>query len=113
MKTFTENDKVTIERRAAGRHPEYNTPLDSWVVVESRIWANVQDILPSRAESTNDGLRLALQRSRLRIRNNSAITAEMRVTLHSRGDRLMQIIAGPALLDDRERSEYILEGYSI
>jgi head-tail adaptor len=112
---FRLDDKVTIERRTIGKDPDYGTDIEgseAWVPVASRIWANVQDVLPIRAESTQNGLRIGVQQSRLRIKINSAITATMRVTLHNKGGRVMQIISGPAMLNDREHSEFLLEGYS-
>jgi head-tail adaptor len=109
---FRLDDKVTIERKTVARDPDYGTEVEAWAPVATRIWANVQDLLPSRAESTDNGLRIGVQRSRLRIKNSAAITATMRVTLHNKGDRVMQIIAGPAMLDDREHTEFALEGYS-
>lgn len=115
MIAFRCDEKVTIERQTVAIDPNYGTPIsggEGWEPVATRIWANVQDVLPSRAESTKNGLRIGVQRSRLRIRNNSVITATMRVTLHSKGDRVMQIIAGPALLDDRVHTEFFLESYS-
>lgn len=112
MLPFKCDEKVTIERKTVARDPDYGTEIEAWELVAARVWANVQDELPSRAESAQNGLRVAVQRSRLRIRNDDAITATMRVTLHGKGGRVMQIIAGPALLDDRAHTEFTLEGYS-
>jgi SPP1 family predicted phage head-tail adaptor len=111
---FALDTKVTIERKTTQRDPDYGTVIEAWVIVADHIWANVQDVLPSRsAEFTSNGLRTAKQTSRLRIRKQHQVTAEMRVTLHGRfGDRVMQIIAGPALMDDRAHTEYMLEGYT-
>lgn len=110
---FRLDEKVTIERKAVAHDPEYGTEIEAWVPVASNIWANVQDVLLVRsAESTNNGLRIGAQRTRLRIRNNAAVAATMRITLHNKGNRLMQIIGGPAMLDDRVHTEFLLEGYS-
>lgn len=110
---FKLDEKVTIERRAANVDPDYGTPLDAWEPVAIRIWSNTQDVLPSRAESSKNGVTVSTQQARLRIRKNAAITSAMRVVLHGKGDRVMQIIAGPALLDDRVHVEFMLEGYSV
>lgn len=112
---FRKDDQVTIERRTAARDPKFNTPMPGaggWEVVADRIWANVQDVLPSRGESTANGMQTALTRTRLRIGIDERITTAMRVTLHGQGDRVMQIVAGPALLDNRRDVEWMLEGYS-
>ncbi len=110
---FKLDAKVTIERKTTARDPDYGTEIEAWEVVAPRIWANVQDVTPARAESTVEGLRIATQQTRLIIRNMAAITAEMRVTLHGQhGERVMQIVVGPVLLDDRLHTMFRLEGYS-
>lgn len=112
---FRKDEQVTIERRTAARDPDYGTEIPGaggWEAVADHIWANVQDQLPSRGESIGNGLVTAVTRTRLRIEVDNSVTTAMRVTLHGKGDRVMQIIAGPALLDDRRNVEWILEGYS-
>lgn len=110
---FKCDEKVTVERRAVASDPDYGTETVTWVPVATRIWANVQDVLPKlSAESTANGLRIGVLHSRLRIRVNNAIDQTMRVKLHSKGDRVMQIIAGPAFLDDRAHMEFMLENTS-
>lgn len=108
---FKCDEKVTIEQDLGGTDPAYGTVVENWVPVLDRYWANVQDVLPSRAESTNNGLQQSVQRSRLRMRGAGAVSGKMRAVLHGHGDRVMQIIAGPALLDDRVHYEFQLEAY--
>jgi len=107
---FKCDEKVTIERPPA-IDPATGLLESSWTLVASRYWANAQDVLPSRAESTANGLRTAKQQTRLRMPGASTFTAAMRVTLHGHGDRVMQIVSGPVLLDDRIHYEYMLESY--
>lgn len=112
---FRKDEQVTIEQHTGARDPDYGTEIpgdDGWETVADHIWANVQDQLPSRGENAANGMVTAVTRTRLRIELDSRITTAMRVTLHGRGDRVMQIIAGPALLDDRRNVEWMLEGYS-
>jgi hypothetical protein len=109
---FKCDEKVTIEHNIGGTDPDYGTPVVNWQPLLVRYWANVQDVLPSRAESTSNGLRIGVQRSRLRLSGANAVTMEMRAVLHGHDDRLMQIIAGPALMDDRVHYEFQLEAYS-
>ena len=109
---FRLDEQVTIEQRTTEKDPDYGTDIESWAPVAVAIWANAQDQLPSRGESTANGLVTAVTRTRLRIQNDERITTAMRVTLHGKGGRIMQIIAGPALLDDRRHVEFMLEGYS-
>lgn len=105
------DEQCTIEQRVKARDPDYGTETSTWEVVEAGVWCNAQDQLPSRGESTANGLATSVTRTRLRLRLDDRITTEMRVTLHGKGNRLMQIIAGPALLDDRRHVEFMLEGY--
>lgn len=112
MPQFRMDEKITVESKSVTRDPDYGSEVIAWSVVASRIWANVQDVLPSRSESVKQGIRVGVQQTRIRIRNNSAITGEMRVTLHGRGDRVMQIISGPARLDDGAHMEFVAESYS-
>lgn len=107
---FKCDEKVTVESPPT-IDPATGLLGTAWTLVASRYWANAQDVLPSRAESTENGLRTAKMLTRLRMPGASAFTAAMRVTLHGHGDRVMQIISGPVLLDDRIHYEYLLESY--
>jgi hypothetical protein len=108
---FTCDDQVSIERLVKIKEPVYGTETDSWVPLHAYFWANVQDVLPSRGEATDNGLTVPVTRSRLRIRDAAGTTMAMRVVLHSRGGKVMQIIAGPAQLDDGVYDEFMLEEY--
>lgn len=105
------NERATIQRRAVGRDPDYGTQVEAWVTVADRIWCEAQDVLPSRAEKVESGRQVATSQTRFRIRRQIAIGPEMRVILHGKGDRVMQVIAGPAQMDDKTHVECMLEGY--
>lgn len=109
---FRCDEKVTIEQNVGGVDPLYGTAVESWVPVLSRYWANVQDTLPSRAESTKNGIEIGARTARLRMQGAAGVTLQMRAVLHSRGDLVMKIIAGPAMLDDRTHYEFQLEAHS-
>jgi head-tail adaptor len=109
---FKCDEKVTIEQNIGGVEDAYGTVIENWVPLLSRYWANVQDVLPSRAETTANGLRQGVHRSRLRMQGAARVTLQMRAVLHSRGGLVMQIIAGPAMLDDRVHYEFQLEAYA-
>jgi hypothetical protein len=113
---FRLDEQVTIEQRVATGDADFGGPVDGdagWEVVATDLWANAQDILPSRGgETGSNGLLATITRTRLRLRINDQIATGMRVTLHGRGDRLMLVIAGPALLDDRRHAEFMLEAFS-
>ena len=53
-----------------------------------------------------------VHRARLRMQGAGGVTLQMRAVLHGRGDLVMQIIAGPAMLDDRVHYEFQLEAYA-
>ena len=108
---FTCDEKVTIEHLVGTKDPVYGTDIQSWVPLLVRYWANVQDALPSRSEQAGNGVRVSARPARLRMQGAGAVTTEMRAVMHNRGDLVMQIIAGPALLNDRVHYEFQLEAY--
>lgn len=111
---FRLDEQVTIEQRTVEKDPDYGTDIEgseAWLPVAVAVWANAQDQLPSRGESAANGVSTSVTRTRLRIQNDERITTAMRVVLHGKAGRVMQIIAGPALLDDRRHVEFALEGY--
>lgn len=112
---FRLDEQVTIEQRTGVRATDWNTQVETpegWQVVADHVWANTQDVLPSRGETTTNGLTNNVTRTRLRLQVDARFTTAMRITLHDKGDRLMQIVAGPALLDDRRHMEFMLESFS-
>lgn len=110
---FKLDEKVTIEKPTKVRDPAYNTLVEGWEPVAENIWANAQDVLPSRGETVTNGLATSTKSTRLRVRKHHQLAPDMRVTLHGRfGDRVMRIVSGPALLDDRDHIECMLEGYA-
>lgn len=106
------SERATVIKAPQARDATYGrkqTDTTAWLVVSDRIWVEVQDVLPSRAETSENGVRKVAKQARLRLRRQIPITADMRVVLHGRGDRVMQVISGPALLDDRTHIECMLE----
>jgi head-tail adaptor len=100
-------DRVRIEQ------PVPDDSLDgagsgSWTLLEE-IWAEVQDVLPSRGEKIADGINVAARPARVRIRYRTDVTPAMRFVW---GARVMQIIAGPAVLGDRDGVEFMAEDYN-
>lgn len=72
-------------------------------------WANVQDMLPSRSERLANGINVSARPARVRMRYRTDITPDMRFVM---GERIMQIVAGPAELGRREAIEFMVEDYS-
>ena len=81
----------------------------TWAFVDEA-YAQVQDMLPSRGEKLANGVNIAARPARVRIRFREDITPDMRFKL---GDRIMQIISGPAELGFREGLEFVCEDYSV
>lgn len=101
------NRRVTIQRKVADENFE-SSGEEAWQPIAT-LWANVQDVLPSRGEQVSDGLSIANRPARIRIRYRSDITSDMRIIY---GTRVMQIVAGPAELGRREGLELMAEDYS-
>jgi SPP1 family predicted phage head-tail adaptor len=87
------------------------------------VWAQVQDMLPSRGERMVAELQIALRPARVRVRYRSDITADMRILTGGtviddqgnpvwRTDRIMQIVTPPIELGRREGLEMMAQDYS-
>jgi len=114
--------QITVERKVVTQDPLYGTEIISWAplvalpgspVVAERFYAEVQDVLPSRAESVKMGLDVARNQVRVRMRWRDDIDSSMRITVHGDSDQVMQIIAGPAEIEGRkQRIEMMCEKIS-
>lgn len=105
--------RITIQQKTVTQDPDYGTEVTSWTTFASRIAAQVQDALPSKSESVQQGVRVATRPARVRIRYRSGITSDMRVVVHGATDRTMQIVGGPAEIGRREWTELVCEEYSV
>lgn len=90
----------------------YGPQPGPWVAFAARIPAQVLDVLPSKSESVQNGLRIAVQPARVRIRYLAGITSAMRVIVHGATDRTMQITAGPAEIGRAEWTEFVITEFS-
>lgn len=114
--------QVTIERPVKVQDATYGTDVVVWAplvaqpgspVVAVRFWAQVQDALPSKSESVTQGLEVARNQSRLRMRYRADVTSDMRVTVHGETDVVYQIVGGPAEIGGRKKFlELVIEKYS-
>lgn len=128
MKIGEYDREITIERKATAADPEYVSPDTTygtertvWVplvpigspVVGERFPANVQDVMPSRSESVQQGLAVARNQTRIRIRWREDVTSAMRITLHGETDTVYQIIAGPSEIGGRKNAlEMVCERFT-
>lgn len=102
-----------LTRRLRVERPVPDTSLDgagsgTWAEFDE-IWAEVQDALPSRADRLDEAMSVTRRPARVRIRYRTDITADMRFV---EGERIMQIVAGPAELGRREALEFMVEDYT-
>ncbi len=114
--------QITIERKSVTVEGEYRTESVTWVplvalpgspTVGKRFWANVRDVLPSRSEAVQNGLAMAANQTRFRIRYRAGIDSSMRIVLHDGGvDTIYQIVGGPAIIGRKEWLEMVGERYS-
>lgn len=108
MKLGRLNRRLRIERRETGSDTTYGSAKVEWVK-HVEVWAEVQDILPSRSERLDDNVSIARRPARVRMRYRSDITSNMQVVLDG---RRMRIVAGPAELGRREGTEFMVEELS-
>lgn len=110
---YSLNRKITIEQPVSTRDPDYGSEVIVWTPVASRIWAEVQDMMPSKTEAAKMGLRVATQQTRVRIRNRGGIAPDMRIVLHGAEDKIFQIVGGPAEVHGRILLEMLCEAYTV
>ena len=104
--------RVTIERQSITQDPDFGTDIVSWVTLTT-VWANVQDALPSRSESVSQGLEIARNQTRVRMRYRSDVDSSMRMVIYRPGPVVHQIIAGPAEIGGRKAYlEFVVERLS-
>ena len=106
-------DARKLDRRITFERPVPNGTFagagaGNWSLVDT-VDAQVQDVLPSRAETPADGLSIAKRSARIRMRYRDDITADMRIVY---GARIMQITAGPVELGREDGLELMTEDYS-
>ena len=105
--------RITIQQKTVTQDSDYGTEAITWSTFASRISAQVQDVLPSKSESVQQGMRVANRPARVRIRYRTGITSDMRIVVHGTADRTMQITGGPAEIGRHEWIEMTCEEYTV
>lgn len=105
------DQRIRIDYAVTTQDADYGTPVITWTTFAT-VWANVQDVLPSKAERLTDDIVLANRPSRIRIRYLDGVTSAMRVVLLERGNRELKIVSGPAELGRKQGLEMMAENYS-
>lgn len=104
--------RLRIERPTTSKDATYGSAVLTWTTVAT-VWANVQEMLPSRGERLAEGINIAERPARVRIRYRSDITSDMRVVDLDRGDRLMRIQTQPVEVGGRRRElEFMAADFS-
>lgn len=106
--------RITILAPTVIDDPEYGPQPGPYAPIfrGERIPAQRQDSLPSNSESVSNGLRIAYNDARLRIRYRPDISSDMRIVMHDENDRLYEISGGPAEIGRREWIELTIREYS-
>lgn len=102
-------DRVAIERPIPD--DSFNgAGSGTWQAIDPEpTWCEIEDMLPSRGERLADGINVASRPARVRMRYRDGITPDMRFVA---GDRVMQIVAGPARIRGGTMLEFVVEDYS-
>jgi SPP1 family predicted phage head-tail adaptor len=79
--------KITILRPMRVREDAYGTTEVVWVALAT-VWAEVQDMLPSRAERIAEGLEIGRRPCRVIIRFREDVTMDMRLEYRGRTLRI-------------------------
>src|SRR5688572_6642230 len=108
MKAGQRNRKVIIQQRTEVLDPVYGTPSYTWSAVAT-VWAEVQDMLPSRGERIAEGVSIARRPCRVRMLYRDDIDSTMRILY---GDRTLRIVSQPAEIGFREGLELVCEEYT-
>lgn len=110
LQVYNLDTRVRFEGKSVGQDPVYGTEVISWYPVAT-VWAEVQDLLPSRnqLENTRNGIQVAVSRSRIRMRYRTDINATMRCFI---GSTAYQVVSEPAEIGRHEYQELLIERYS-
>lgn len=104
---------VNLDRRIRIESPttvdgDYGPQPGPWVLVAS-VYAELQAVPPSRSEAVRQGLQIARNQVRCRIRWRDGLDSSMRVVWDGVN---YNIVGGPAELGRRDYLEMVIERYS-
>lgn len=98
--------EIVIQSRTRTQDATYGVWTEGDWSDYATIWAEVEDMLPSRGERIAEGINVAQRPCRIRARYRDDITNQMRVKI---GDRTLEIVTMPAELGRREGIEFVAE----
>lgn len=103
--------RIRIEQQGTTTDAVYGPQPGSWTTFAT-LWANVQEMLPSRGERVAEGIRIAERPARVRTRYVEGITSAMRVVYLDRSNRVMKILTPPVELGRKDGLEFMVADFS-
>lgn len=104
------NRRVRFEEMVREDDANYGSQPGDWVPVAT-LWANVQDVLPSRAEQAT-AIVISSRPARVRVRYRTGLTSDMRMVIEGPTERTLKIVSGPAELGWKQGLEFMGEEFS-
>ena len=104
----TLDKRCRVEYKAVTQDSVYGTETITWALL-AVTWCEIQDVLPSRAESTESQLNISKNPARWRARYRTDLDSSMRIVIDG---AIYQIISGPASIDRKKYIECMIEEYS-
>ncbi len=111
MRSGSLDRQISVEKKQVTQDATYGTEIVAWVpliaqagspTIAERFWAEVQDALPSRSEAVTQGLAVARNQTRIRMRWRSDIDSSMRIVVHGDSDEVFQVVGGPSNIGGRK-----------
>lgn len=103
--------RLRIEQRTTAQEEAFGTRVDTWTTWAT-VWAEVEDVLPSRGESVVDGIAIAERPARVRMRYRQGLTSDMRAIDLSRGNRELRIATQPVEMGNKQRLEFMVADFT-
>lgn len=102
--------RIRIERPVTIKDAK-GAATQSWALFAT-LWANVEEVLPSRGERLAEGLNISQRQARVRTKYVEGITSEMRVVYLDRSNRVMRILTQPVEMGRRDGLEFMAADYT-
>jgi head-tail adaptor len=103
--------RIRIEQPTTTTDATYGPQPGEWFTFAT-LWANVQEVLPSRGEQTGQGIAIATRPARVRVRWVDGLTSDMRVIYIDRDERVMKIVTPPVEIGRRQGLEFMVADFS-
>jgi head-tail adaptor len=115
------DELIEIQYQHTTQDSTYGTEVINWLplvvepgspTVAAPVFADWQDVMPSRSEAVKQGLDVARNQSRVRIPYRGDVDSSMRIVRKGTPDVVYSIVGGPAIIGRREQLEMVVERYS-